>query len=55
MENVNVTPEQVKELYDRYPNKQHFVAVFGTTKFHLAKQEYLERMYAFLNKKLNKL
>ena len=50
--NVKVTPEKVKELYLKYDNKLHFLNVFGTKKFHLVDDAFLNRMYEFLDKRV---
>ena len=47
-----ITPEIVQELYSKYDNKQHFLSLFGTKKFHLADEDFLKRMYLFLIKKV---
>jgi hypothetical protein len=47
-----ITPEKVQELYSKYDNKQHFLIVFGTKKFHLVDPDFLKRMHDFLVKKL---
>jgi hypothetical protein len=47
-----ITPEKVQELYLKYDNKQHFLIVFGTKKFHLVDADFLKRMHDFLVKKL---
>jgi len=49
---MKVTPEIVKELYLRMDNKQLFISVFGTTKFHLVTDDFLLRMYNYLIKKV---
>ena len=51
-ENEVITPEKVQELYSKYDNKQHFLIVFGTKKFHLVDDAFLKRMHDFLVKKL---
>ena len=52
MEDNTITQEKVRELYQKLSNKQHFLIIFGTTKFHLASPETLKRMYDFLIKKV---
>ena len=46
------TAEKVQELYSKYDNKQHFLIIFGTKKFHLVDTDFLERMYNYLLKKV---
>lgn len=48
MENQNATAEKVKNLYSKYSNKQHFLNIFGTKKFHLVDDAFLQKMYDFL-------
>ena len=52
MGNEIITPEKVQELYLKYDNKQHFLNVFGTKKFHLVDFDFLKRMYDYLIKKV---
>jgi hypothetical protein len=52
MSNQEITSEKVKELYLQYNNKQHFLNVFGTKKFHLVDIDFLTRMYNYLIKKV---
>lgn len=52
MENKKITAEIVSDLYQKYDNKQHFLSLFGTKKFHLQDDDFLERMYIFLIKKV---
>jgi hypothetical protein len=47
-----ITPEKVKELYRAYNNKQHFLNLYGTTKFHLVDDAFLKRMHDYLIKKV---
>jgi hypothetical protein len=47
-----ITPEKVKELYRAYNNKQHFLNLYGTTKFHLVDYAFLKRMHDYLVKKV---
>ena len=53
MNNNQITPEVVKELYSKYNNKQHFLNVFGTKKFHLVDYDFLVKMHNYLQKKVN--
>lgn len=52
MNNQNITPEIVRELYKKLDNKQFFVAAFGTTKFHLVSNDFLIKMYNYLIRKV---
>lgn len=52
MTNEIITPEKVQELYSKYYNKQHFLTLFGTKKFHLVDTDFLKRMYDYLIKKV---
>jgi hypothetical protein len=52
MENQEITPEIVKELYKKLDNKQFFISCFGTTKFHLVSNESLAKMYNYLIRKV---
>ena len=52
MTNEIITPEKVQELYSKYDNKQHFLILFGTKKFHLVDVDFLKRMYDYLVKKV---
>jgi hypothetical protein len=46
-----ITHEEVKNLYEKLNNKQFFISVFGTTKFHLVSKEFLVKMYNYLIRK----
>ena len=52
MNNTEITPELVKELYCKYNNHSHFLSCFGTKKFHLQNQSTLVKMYNFLIRKV---
>jgi hypothetical protein len=52
MDDNAITAEKVKELYGKYNNKQHFLIVFGTKRFHLVDPEFLKKMYNYLIKKV---
>ncbi len=52
MDEQTVTPIKVQELYKKLDNKQFFVAAFGTTKFHLVSEDFLEKMYKYLVRKV---
>jgi hypothetical protein len=52
MTNQEITPEIVKELYEKLNNKQFFIALFGTTKFHLVSNDFLIKMYNYLIRKV---
>lgn len=49
--NSEITPEIVSNLYKDYSNKNHFLSLFGTSKFKLANAKQLEKMYQFLIKR----
>jgi hypothetical protein len=53
MENQEVTPEIVKELYKKLSNKHLFLCVFGTTKFNLVSNHLLIKMYNYLIRNVN--
>lgn len=48
MSSEKITPEKVEELYNSYNNKELFISMFSTTKFHLVSDSYLKSMYDFL-------
>ena len=52
MTQTKITPEIVKELYIKYHNKMYFLAIFGTTKFHIVDEDFLKRMHNFLINKV---
>jgi hypothetical protein len=52
MENQEITPEIVKELYKKLDNKQFFIIAFGTTKFDLVSNDFLIKMYNYLIRKV---
>jgi glutathione peroxidase-family protein len=52
---INATSNEVKELYNKYVNKQFFIIAFGTTKFNKVDQKFLNKMYKFLVNKVNEL
>ena len=49
---INATPNEVKELYNKYANKQFFIIAFGTTKFDKVDQKFLNKMHKFLVNKV---
>ena len=52
MQNQQITPEIVKELYRKLDDKQFFIIAFGTTKFHLVSNDFLIKMYKYLIRKV---
>lgn len=49
-----ITPELVKLMYDKLPNKQLFIAIFGTTKFYCVSENLLKEIYLYLIKNVEK-
>jgi hypothetical protein len=49
-----ITPELVKLMYDKLPNKQLFIANFGTTKFYCVSEDLLKKIYLYLIKNVEK-
>ena len=51
---MEITPEIVENLYKDYHNKNHFISMFGTTKFRFVDEKRLVKMYQFLNKRVKR-
>ena len=49
---IEITPELVKNMYEKLDNKQHFLVVFGTKKFSLVDKDFLARMHDYLIRKV---
>ena len=46
-----ITPELVKSMYIATQNKMRFMQIFGTTKFHVCREDLLVRMFNYLELK----